>query len=129
MSQDNTPPGRPRIAPKVSRRHRVGFRQAVFIVVVLSLFAVEPAAAQTNAVCSADNLPSIIEGFFQLPTALGIVGLAVVAGRLLIEMFTITADQSRDPFNWYGQTKLLGGGRSSRSPTAPSQPISYMTLH
>jgi hypothetical protein len=38
-------------------------RQAVFIV-VLSLFAVEPAAAQTNAVCSVDNLPSMIEGSF-----------------------------------------------------------------
>ena len=53
-------------------------RQAVFIVVVLSLLAVEPTAAQTNAVCSADNLPSVIEGFFQFTTALDIVDLAVV---------------------------------------------------
>jgi hypothetical protein len=53
-------------------------RQVALIVVSLSLFAVEPAAAQSNAVCSADNLPSMIEGFFQITTALGIVGLAVV---------------------------------------------------
>ena len=63
----------------------------MFIVVVLSLFAVEP-AAQTNAVCSADNLPSMIECFFQLTTALGIVGLAVVwQADSLIEMFTTVA--------------------------------------
>jgi hypothetical protein len=50
----------------------------VFIVVVLSLFAEEPAAAQANVVCSADNLHSMTEGFSQLTTALGIVDLAVV---------------------------------------------------
>jgi len=71
-------------------------RQATLIVVSLSLFAVEPAAAQTNAVCSADNLPSMIEGFFQLTTALGIVGLAVVwQADSLIEMFTITPEQKK----------------------------------
>ena len=56
----------------------------------------EPAAAQTNAVCSAGNLPSMIEGFFQLTTALGIVGLAVVwQADSLIEMFTITPEQKK----------------------------------
>ena len=56
----------------------------------------EPAAAQSNAVCSADNLPSMIEGFFQLTTALGIVGLAVVwQADSLIEMFTITPEQKK----------------------------------
>jgi len=65
-------------------------RQAAVIVVLLSLFAVEPVAAQDNAVCSADNLPSMIEGFFQLTTALGIVGLAIVwQADSLIEMFTL----------------------------------------
>ncbi|ELZ28640.1 hypothetical protein C474_14129 [Halogeometricum pallidum JCM 14848] len=49
-------------------------RQAVLTVALLTLFAVQPAAAQTSAVCSADNLPSMIEGFFQLTTGLGIVG-------------------------------------------------------
>ena len=71
-------------------------KQAAIIVVSLSLFAVEPAAAQSNAVCSADNLPSMIEGFFQLTTALGIVGLAVVwQADSLIEMFTITPEQKK----------------------------------
>jgi hypothetical protein len=70
--------------------------QAVFIVLVLSLFAVEPAAAQTNAVYSADNLLSIMEGFFQLTAALGIVGLAVAwQADSLIEMFTVTLDQRK----------------------------------
>ena len=71
-------------------------RQAALIVVILSLVAVEPVAAQDNAVCSADNLPSMIEGFFQLTTGLGIVGLAVVwQADSLIEMFTITPDQKK----------------------------------
>ena len=71
-------------------------KQAALIVVSLSLFAVEPAAAQSNAVCSADNLPSMIEGFFQLTTALGIDGLAVVwQADSLIEMFTITPEQKK----------------------------------
>ncbi|KOX95403.1 hypothetical protein [Halorubrum tropicale] len=71
-------------------------RQAALIVVLLSLFAVEPVAAQDNAVCSADNLPSMIEGFFQLTTALGIVGLAIVwQADSLIEMFTLNPEQKK----------------------------------
>jgi len=63
---------------------------------MLSLFAVQPVAAQSNAVCSADNLPSMIEGFFQLTTTLGIVGLAIVwQADSLIEMFTITRIRRR----------------------------------
>ena len=97
MSQDNTPSetasNRAESHPTASSRLP---RQAVFIIVFLSLFAVEPAAAQTNAVCSADNLPGMIEGFFQLTTALGIVGLAVVwQADSLIEMFTITPEQKK----------------------------------
>ena len=71
-------------------------RQAALTVVLLSLFAVEPVAAQDNAVCSADNLPGMIEGFFQLTTALGIVGLAIVwQADSLIEMFTLSPDQKK----------------------------------
>jgi len=97
MSQDNTPsetaPNRDDNQSTPASRLP---RQAALIVVSLSLFAVEPAAAQTNAVCSADNLPSMIEGFFQLTTALGIVGLAVVwQADSLIEMFTITPEQKK----------------------------------
>ncbi|WP_066419193.1 MULTISPECIES: hypothetical protein [Halobacteriales] len=97
MSQDNTPSetASNRADSQSTASSRLP-RQAVFIVVALSLFAVEPAAAQTNAVCSADNLPSMIEGFFQLTTALGIVGLAVVwQADSLIEMFTITPEQKK----------------------------------
>ncbi|TKX77069.1 hypothetical protein EXE53_28535, partial [Halorubrum sp. SD626R] len=58
--------------------------------------AVQPVAAQSNAVCSADNLPSMIEGFFQLTTALGIVGLAIVwQADSLIEMFTLNPEQKK----------------------------------
>ncbi|WP_226023982.1 hypothetical protein [Halomicrobium salinisoli] len=70
-------------------------RQAVFTVALVSLVAVEPAAAQ-NAVCDADNLPSMIEGFFQLTTGLGIVGLAIVwQADSLIEMFTLDPEQKK----------------------------------
>jgi hypothetical protein len=71
-------------------------RQAALTVVLLSLFAVQPVAAQSNAVCSADNLPGMIEGFFQLTTALGIVGLAIVwQADSLIEMFTLNPEQKK----------------------------------
>jgi len=71
-------------------------RQAAITTVLLSVIAVQPALAQDNAVCSADNLPSMIEGFFQLTTALGIVGLAIVwQADSLIEMFTLNPDQKK----------------------------------
>jgi len=57
------------------------WNEAPLTIAALSLIAVEPALAQQtsqSAVCSADNLPGMIEGFFQLTTGLGIVGLAVV---------------------------------------------------
>jgi hypothetical protein len=97
MSQDNTPSetASNRADNQSTAASRLP-KQAALIVVSLSLFAVEPAAAQSNAVCSADNLPSMIEGFFQLTTALGIVGLAVVwQADSLIEMFTITPEQKK----------------------------------
>ncbi|WP_368408801.1 hypothetical protein [Haloarchaeobius amylolyticus] len=66
---------------------------------VLSLAAVEPVLAQQTAqsgICGADNLPEMIEGFFQLTTGLGIVGLAVVwQADSLIEMFTLNPDQKK----------------------------------
>jgi hypothetical protein len=69
-------------------------RQGAVGLLLLSAVAVEPAAAQTNAVCTADNLPGMIEGFFQLTTAVGIVGLAVVwQADSLIGMFTLNPEQ------------------------------------
>lgn len=97
MSQDNTisetsenhTDSQSAIASRVSS-------QAVLTVALLSLFAVQPVAAQSNAVCSADNLPGMIEGFFQLTTGLGIVGLAVVwQADSLIEMFTLNPEQKK----------------------------------
>ena len=97
MSQNNTPSET--VSNRADNQSTAASRlpkQAALIVVSLSLFAVEPAAAQSNAVCSADNLPSMIEGFFKLTTALGIVGLAVVwQADSLIEMFTITPEQKK----------------------------------
>ncbi|WP_353635061.1 hypothetical protein ABSL23_05995 [Halobacterium sp. NMX12-1] len=78
-------------APPASRLPRT-----IAAVVLVSLLAVQPAAAQSSAVCSADNLPSMIEGFFQLTTALGIVGLAVVwQADSLIEIFTLSPDRKK----------------------------------
>jgi len=71
-------------------------RTAATTIVLASLLLVQPAAAQSSAVCSADNLPSMIEGFFQLTTALGIVGLAVVwQADSLMEMFTLSPDRKK----------------------------------
>jgi len=96
MSQDQTSSDPEPSTDTKSPLPRKLSRQAALTVVLLSLVAVEPAAAQDNAVCSADNLPSMIEGFFQLTTALGIVGLAIVwQADSLIEMFTLNPDQKK----------------------------------
>jgi hypothetical protein len=88
----------PHEQPKTSVWSTVRLRFTLTIA-VLSLVAVEPALAQQTsqgAVCSADNLPSMIEGFFQLTTGLGIVGLAVVwQADSLIEMFTLNPEQKK----------------------------------
>ncbi|MFC7325880.1 hypothetical protein ACFQMF_15020 [Halorubrum rutilum] len=96
MSPDKTPSDPARSVEKKSPLTRSIPRQTALTIVLLSLFAVEPVAAQDNAVCSADNLPGMIEGFFQLTTALGIVGLAIVwQADSLIEMFTLSPDQKK----------------------------------
>ena len=96
MTQDSTPSDPERSSETDSSSGSRLPRQAAVTIVLLSLFAVQPAAAQTNAVCSADNLPSMIEGFFQLTTALGIVGLAIVSqADSLIEMFTLNPEQKK----------------------------------
>ena len=96
MSQDQTPSDSERGTDRKSILTGTIPRQTALTVILLSLFAVQPAAAQNNVVCSADNLPSMIEGFFQLTTALGIVGLAIVwQADSLIEMFTIGPEQKK----------------------------------
>jgi hypothetical protein len=88
----------PQDKPKTTARNTVGLKLP-FTVAALLLITVEPALAQQtsqSAVCSADNLPGMIEGFFQLTTGLGIVGLAVVwQADSLIEMFTLDLDQKK----------------------------------
>ena len=96
MPQDQTPSNPEQSTKPQSLLTGTIPRQAAFTVIILSLVAVQPAAAQSNAVCSADNLPGMIEGFFQLTTALGIVGLAIVwQADSLIEMFTLNPEQKK----------------------------------
>ena len=64
--------------------------------VLLSVVTVEPALAQSNPVCSDDSgtLVDMIEGFVQLTTALGVMGLLVVwQADSLMEMFTLNHEQ------------------------------------
>jgi len=71
-------------------------RQAAIAIVLLTLFVVEPAAAQNNAVCGTEKLPGMVEGFFQLTTTLGIVGFAVVwQADTLIEIFMPDPEQKK----------------------------------
>jgi hypothetical protein len=66
--------------------------------VLLVLLAATPAAAQTNPVCTDDSgtLQNMIEGFVQITTALGLMGLLVVwQAESLMEMFTLSRDQKR----------------------------------
>ncbi|SDM93840.1 hypothetical protein SAMN04487949_2913 [Halogranum gelatinilyticum] len=65
---------------------------------LFALVAVEPAFAQstTNAICQTSKLPGIIEGFFQLTTGLGIVGLVIVwQADSLLELFTLNPKQKK----------------------------------
>jgi hypothetical protein len=96
MSQDQTPSDPERSVENHSLLTRKIPRQAALTVVLLSLFTVQSVTAQSNAVCSADNLPGMIEGFFQLTTGLGIIGLAIVwQADSLVEMFTLNPEQKK----------------------------------
>lgn len=80
--------------------HRRAARTGVMLgsaVVALTLVAVEPALAQ-NPVCAeeSDTLVNMIEGFVQLTTGLGVMGLLVVwQADSLMEMFTLGQEQQR----------------------------------
>ncbi|WP_255152207.1 hypothetical protein [Halorarius halobius] len=72
------------------------------VIVLVSLLAVAPAAAQSNAanpVCQDDSgtLANMIEGFIQITTGLGIMGLLVVwQADTLMSMFTMSREQKAD---------------------------------
>ena len=69
-------------------------RRVVLSGLLLAIVAVDPVAAQESAVCQADRLPEMISGFFQLTTAIGLMGLVVVwQADSLIELFTLRPEQ------------------------------------
>lgn len=75
------------------------FTLTALTTILLSPIAVDPVVAQQpfqSSVCSAENLPGMIEGFFQITTALGIMGLVVVwQADSLIDMFTLDPEQKK----------------------------------
>ena len=76
-------------------RQRV-LRSGLVSFLVLSLVAVDPVLAQDSVVCDAEGLPDMISGFFQITTALGIMGLVVVwQADSLVEMFTMNIEQKK----------------------------------
>ncbi|MFA9427275.1 hypothetical protein [Natronorubrum sp. A-ect3] len=78
-----------------ARRQRV-LRSGVAAFVMLSIVAVDPVLAQDSVVCDAEGLPDMISGFFQITTALGIMGLVVVwQADSLVEMFTMNIEQKK----------------------------------
>ncbi|WP_117594138.1 hypothetical protein [Haloprofundus halophilus] len=65
--------------------------------IVLSLTAVQPALAQETGICSSARLPGMIEGFFQLTTGIGVLGVAIAwQADSLAELFTTTPEQRRN---------------------------------
>ena len=71
-------------------------RTGVLSLGLLLIVAVDPALAQDGVVCEAEGLPEMISGFFQITTALGILGLVVVwQADSLAEMFTMNVEQKK----------------------------------
>lgn len=72
------------------------FRQLSLATVLVCLVAVQPVLAQESTLCHAENLQGVIEGFFQLTTALGLMGLVVIwQADSLREMFVMDVDKKR----------------------------------
>ncbi|MFC6888226.1 hypothetical protein [Halorubrum trueperi] len=73
---------------------RAAWRRVVGSCLLVAIVAVEPVAAQESAVCDVERLPGMISGFFQLTTAIGLIGLVVVwQADSLIELFTVRREQ------------------------------------
>lgn len=89
-------PDRVPSGPRIPRVWRVILARTGVLLIGTILFVAEPAIAQQNPVCSADRLAGMIEGFFQLTTGLGIVGLVVVwQADSLIEIFIFSMEQKK----------------------------------
>jgi len=83
-------------ATNTDRISRRVLRSGAFSIGLLLIVAVDPVLAQDGVVCEAEGLPEMISGFFQLTTALGILGLVVVwQADSLAEMFTMNVDQKK----------------------------------
>lgn len=92
----NTSTRRTNTTPSAVVRYAATVRSRLLGVVLGVLVCVQPVAAQSSAVCGADKLPGMIEGFFQLSIGLGLVGLAVVwQADSLLEMFTLNHEQKK----------------------------------
>lgn len=84
------------VSPSPSTRVplRAVCRRAAVSCLLLTVVAVDPVAAQESAVCEAERLPGMISGFFQLTTAIGLMGLVVVwQADSLVELFTLRPEQ------------------------------------
>ena len=82
----------PKLMPSIPG---VSLRTALLVTGVI-LIATQPALAQTNPVCAEESgtLQNMIEGFVQLTTALGLMGLLIVwQADSLMEMFTLSREQ------------------------------------
>ncbi|WP_350355484.1 hypothetical protein [Halorarius litoreus] len=99
MTQIHTPSTGQGGTLESNRRLRRVLRQLLLIIGLVSLIAVGPVAAQsdaTNPVCNdeSDTLANMIEGFVQITTGLGIMGLLVVwQSDALLSMFTFGREQ------------------------------------
>ena len=72
------------------------FRIIAASLLILCVMAVAPAVAEDNIVCEAEQLPEMISGFFQITTALGIIGVVVVwQADSLAEMFAVSPEQKK----------------------------------
>ncbi|WP_226007454.1 hypothetical protein [Natrinema salinisoli] len=80
----------PKLFPRV-------VRTGLGALALLTVIAVDPVVAQDNVVCDAEGLPGMISGFFQITTAIGLMGLVVVwQVDSLVEMFTMNLEQKKD---------------------------------
>lgn len=77
-------------------------RVLLFTIVILGVFTVQPAVAEettnnaTGIVCGAEKLPDMVEGFFELTTGFGVLGLVIVwQGDSLLSMFTLSPEQKK----------------------------------
>lgn len=89
-------------------------RAAGLSILIALVVVVTPAAAvppsSTNPICSAAKLPGIIEGFFQLTTAIGIMGLVLVwQVDTVIEMFR-PAPEQREAVKRHKRTAAKSAG-------------------